>query len=224
MALEITWPRTDAPTPLGNSIVASGWADETIIGVTGEYRSVSTSDSAPWLKCSRVGYFAGERVDGEPLRYRWALVFKVPGLGKYVLTVTGLRTDGKTDPKTASVEFSVVAGLEERRVVASEGGGGALNNPILGLATIGYPTSYQDITAEASNLFAYGDLYGYPLSVLELKDSNSNVIEPTSQDSDYEILQYWNASYPPLAPGLYSLRVRDANGNGDLAIDIYVGP
>lgn len=199
MALEITWPRAHNSASLGNTIVASGWADEPIVGVIGEWRS--TSDPASSVECPGVNFFMGGGGEKNTPRYRWAIVLKPPGPGKYVLTVTGLGADGKLVPETASVGFTVA----------------------LGVATITYPASYQDITLEASNLFAYGDLIGYPLGLLELKNSSGTVIQPTSVDSDYVILEYWCASYPPLSPGLYSLRVQDVNGNGEISTDVYVG-
>lgn len=198
MAVEITWPRAQSSTSHGNTIVASGWADESILGVVGACRSIL--DTTVSVSCTPVSYCMGTRGAKDELRYRWAIVVKTPGPGKYIFTVKGLRSDGKFDPEPASVEFTVA----------------------LGLATIVYPASYEDITLEAGNLFAYGDLFNYPLGLLELKDSSGTVITPTSQESDYQVLECWNASYPPLTSGLYSLRVQDINGNGDLSVDIYV--
>ncbi|AGA26159.1 hypothetical protein [Singulisphaera acidiphila] len=89
-------------------------------------------------------------------------------------------------------------------------------------ATILTHASYQDITSEANDFFVYGDLFDYPLGKLELRDLGGNLIQPTSVFSDYVILQFWNASFPPLEPGYYFLHVEDIYGDGETIIFLTV--
>lgn len=78
--------------------------------------------------------------------------------------------------------------------------------------------SHQDITSEANDFFAYGELFDYPLGKLELWDLDGNLIQPTSVFSDHVILQFWNARFPQLEPGYYFLHVEDIYGNGETII------
>lgn len=209
MALEITWPRAQGSTSLPRTIVACGLADESVVDVVGECRSISEPSAS--IQCTVVFFALVESPEKESLQYRWSIFVKTPGPGEYVLTVTGLRADGKSRPEEASVSFKV----EQSSVLTRAG---------LGLANILYPVSNQDITLEASNLNANGDLFDYPLAVLEFKDSSGNLIGPVYQYSDWLTLQYWMAIYPPLGPGVYSLHVEDTHGNGATATGLYVGP
>ncbi|SIO47085.1 hypothetical protein SAMN05444166_5016 [Singulisphaera sp. GP187] len=209
MSLEITWPRAHESQSVPKSLVAFGLADESTVGVVGACRSIS--EPAVPIPCTVVSFMLTEGAGKGAYRYRWSIVVKTPGPGDYVLTVSGLRADGSLDPDPVSVPFRV--GQASVSMLAG-----------LGLANVLYPGTNQDITLEASNLTANGDLITYPLALLEFKDSSGNVITPTSLYEDYQFMECWIATYPPLAPGTYSLHVEDANGNGQTATGIYVGP
>ncbi|SIO47053.1 hypothetical protein SAMN05444166_5013 [Singulisphaera sp. GP187] len=91
-------------------------------------------------------------------------------------------------------------------------------------ATIGYPQKDEDITSEASNLVATGDLLDAPIGTVVLYDADGNPIWPTYVFGDFEYLGYWFAYFPPLPPGVYVLHVEDIYGIGETARGIYVGP
>lgn len=163
------------------------------------------------IECVLVNFLLSHDCEKDALHYRWSICFKTPGPGEYVFTVTGVRADGKLAPQTMSVQFAV----EDASIRFKAG---------VGYASINYPVSNQDITLEASNFSATGDLIDEPLALLEFKDSNGNVIQPLDVYADCLYLQFWIASYPPLAPGVYSLHVEDVKGNSAASTGIYVGP
>lgn len=89
-------------------------------------------------------------------------------------------------------------------------------------ATITSHASYQVITSEADNFIAYGDLFDYAFGYIQLWDQDDNIIPPTSLYTDSVVLEWWVATFPPLAPGFYSLHVEDINGDGQTIVYLIV--
>lgn len=88
---------------------------------------------------------------------------------------------------------------------------------------IRYPVMNQDVTSEAGYLVASGDLYRCPLAVVQLRDADGNLFEPSYQYQDCVYLEGWVAIFS-LPPGTYTLYVEDTDDNFDIVSGIYVAP
>jgi hypothetical protein len=195
-AVQIKWPKPNHHRMKTGVHVASGRADSSIIGVFGECRPAS--GTGPVIIGRTFAYYLSGAAHS-PRHYRWMIALRVPDSGDYELTVTGLTAagDAARDRTTFTVRGAHFLGIT-------------------------HPQTDDDITAEADDFVAYGDLSEVPLGIVSMEDSQQNVILPVHTFGDYTDLLFWSAQFPTLAAETYALHAEDANGVGGTSSNLTV--
>jgi hypothetical protein len=184
--LQVTWPKSKKVIH-GRLFVASGWADETLIGVFGECRPRSAP--GPVIRGRTVAYTMAEPQMGQRPYYRWMIAFRLPDKGRYELRVTGLTDQGRIE-------------VQNRDLVAR----------IPFAITTTSPENNDDISADASDFAPYGELTVNPLGTVTMTDTQNNVLNPTYQYGDCTDLDIWTAQFPTIPSGTWTLRAADNTG------------
>jgi hypothetical protein len=181
-------------TKLSSPLVVRGFADGSIVGISGQLESIANPGADAQVKILAHDVKKGARDDSRGSA--WVMALKTTAEGLHRLTVVGTTRDEQlTEP--ISVEFEVFPRLTS-----------------VGFITIDSPVNDQDITAEASEFMATGTLGDYDLGPVTMTDPTIGTI--TSTDAvGYPVYGVWYANFPPLAEGTYLLRAEDANSDSD---------
>jgi hypothetical protein len=156
------------------------------------------------IQGQRLGTFV---VEGD--KKRWAMLFVLPPASQMGPTDTGvLQVSGyKSDNTTPTGNSDTCNFTVQKRIVA-------LAPAILGIGVTGV-ASGDDITAEASDFTVYGPITA---GMIDTTTSLMNAVEASYVFCDPILLQFWCATFPPLAAGTYSLSVTTTDGTSTLTV------
>jgi hypothetical protein len=183
--VKITWPKEGAPSPSVNGmLVASGWADMSIIGVAGT--CTPRSKSHPGSTRQGVLHSFVLSIDAEGNRiYRWAIAFDGLSPCEYELKVVGPSESGPV--ATDEIEFGSSSHKKLFRTI--------------------YPTPNESIPADGFQ--PWGDMTE---GLVTNAVMNETSVTPT-QEIEYQTLttdtiaNTWSALFPHLENGTYDLVV-----------------